>query len=175
MADYPVILEWMPFELHPDAPPEGEPRSREDEDPHARHVREYVERMAAEMDLALNMPQFLTNTRQALEVTEYAKQIGRANPLVRAFFEAYYVDNLNLGQADVVEDTAVRAGLDREEVHSVIANRRCSSQLDREIAEAERTGIDTTPSAMVCTKLLRGSKPREIFEEAVNECVRHQC
>lgn len=164
----------MPFELHPDVPPEGLDR---DDSGHvySTHVREHITRLAAEAGIRLNMPDFLPNTRLALEVTEYAKEKGQVDKIIRPLFEAYYADNKNIGDPAVVADVCEQAGLDRKGVMAVMADRRYSHQLDHEIADAESMGIEMTPSARVCKKLLRGTKPYEIFEEAVNECVRHEC
>jgi len=172
-ADHNVELEFVPFELHPEIPPQGW-KSEENPYGYTTHVEEYIERLAKQAGLPLNVPDFIPNTRLALEATKYAKEKGDPASVIRRVFEAYFAEGRDIGDPEVVADVFSEVGYDREEVLAVINQRRYAHQLDHDIEDALAMGIEMTPAAQICNRLLTGAKPYQIFEEAVSECVRHE-
>ena len=92
-------VEWLPFDLHPEYPPEGIPREelhrRYPEDVHAR-TREMVEASG----LAYNPPpDVVPNSRKALELTELAREKGLHDEVHTRLMHAYWSEGRDIGDA----------------------------------------------------------------------------
>ncbi len=162
----------MPFELHPDIPPEG---FELETNPfgYTDHFEEYVERLAKKSGLELNMPDFVPNTRLALQTTLYEKgRGGRVDEMVHAIFRAYFVKGRNIGDPDMLVDALAEARLETAAPLAATENPEYGLELDRQIERALEMGIVVTPAAQICDRLLKGAKPYEIFEQAVEECLK---
>ena len=87
--DYDVEVTWLPFELHPEIPPEGM-----DLPPHIRAgfggMSERLQRMAQEMGREMVIPDRIPNSRRALEVSEYAREQGKHDEFHRVVFQKFY-------------------------------------------------------------------------------------
>ena len=99
----------VPFELRPQAPPEGLPIEEVGE--HSPHVEEHMERMATEFALPLVHPRRVPNTHLALVLGEYARDLGPEahEAMHEAIFEAYSGKGLDIGDRDDHEHAAETA------------------------------------------------------------------
>ena len=79
---------WLPFELHPDIPPEGISRD-EYFGPNWRSRGDGVRVMAAELGLTMKTRDRLINTRKALATAEFGRENGKFEQVHRALFEAH--------------------------------------------------------------------------------------
>ncbi|HEV2032583.1 MAG TPA: hypothetical protein VGU71_00005, partial [Candidatus Dormibacteraeota bacterium] len=71
VAEGRVEAKWLPFELHPEIPPEGAPRL-----PRLTGEHGHLDRMAAEVGLLMKRRDRLINTRLALSTAEFARERG---------------------------------------------------------------------------------------------------
>ncbi len=153
-------VDWLPFDLHPEYPPEGVPR-----DP------ERAARGAALFEphgLVYNPPPVAPNTLDAQRLGEHA----RANDLYRPFFErtmdAYWAEARNIGDHDVLRELAGEIGLDGAD--EILATDVYADTVRRSTAEAHAIGINGIPAFLLDRKLLvLGAHPRETFERAFQQ------
>jgi len=100
-------VEWLPFDLHPEYPPEGIPRS----DLVARYgpeSQERVRRMVEECGYVYAPPpDRVPNSRKALEVTELARDRGLHAAVHTRLMDAYWSEG-----ADIGDEPSLRAALD---------------------------------------------------------------
>ena len=163
-------VEWLPFDLHPEYPPEGirreELHRRYPEDVHAR-TRQMVEAAG----LAYNPPpDVVPNSRQALELTELAREKGLHEPVHTRLMHAYWSEGQNIGDTETLLDLVAEAGLDREEAAGALADRRYAARVDASTAEAQQAGIHAIPAFVLDGRLLLlGAQPHEIFERALEQ------
>jgi predicted DsbA family dithiol-disulfide isomerase len=163
-------VEWLPFDLHPEYPPEGIPREelqrRYPEDVHER-TREMVR--AAGLDY--NPPaDVVPNSRLALELTELAREKGLHEPVHSRLMRAYWSEGRNIGDQETLLDLVAEAGLDRGEAAAALADRRFSERVDASTAEAQQAGIHAIPAFVLDGRLLLlGAQPHEIFERALEQ------
>ena len=75
-SERPVEVDWRPFFLHPDTPPEGLRLSGEARE-RWRPTHDRLREMAADANMPMVFPELISNTRRALEATEYARERGR--------------------------------------------------------------------------------------------------
>ncbi|MEO8290334.1 MAG: DsbA family protein [Gaiellaceae bacterium] len=163
-------VEWLPFDLHPEYPPEGIPREelyrRYPEDVHER-TRKMVEASGMPYNPP---PEVVPNSRKALEATELARERGLHEEVHVRLMRAYWAEGQNIGHEEVLLGLVAEAGLDREEAAVALVDRRYAEQVDAATAEAQRNGIHAIPAfALGGRLLLLGAQPHEAFEQAVEQ------
>jgi predicted DsbA family dithiol-disulfide isomerase len=166
-----VTTTWLPFYLHPEYPPEGLPR--------AELIARYGERMSELMQQRFEQealvynphPDIVPNTRDALRVTELARDRGLHEPVHDRLMDAYWAEARNIGDHGELRSLVVEAGLDADEVDRVLADEE--EYLPRVLAstqQAQQMGINGIPAFLLDSKLLvLGAQPREVFESAFEQ------
>lgn len=142
---YDVEIEYLPWEIHPSAHPEGQVY---DYDPPEANV-EYLEALADEVDIELEGPETSVNSNLALRGALYAKDEGQ--DAFRAYndaaFEAIWSRGENLGDRDVLASVVDEAGLDPDAFFDAIEHHAYQYRLDRIDAYAEdEVGIQRVPT-----------------------------
>jgi predicted DsbA family dithiol-disulfide isomerase len=146
----PPALRWRPFELNPDLPLQGMPRTdylRQkfgSSDGGRRYDR--VRAAAREVGLELRLERIATqpNTLKAHGLIELALDIGRQTVLAEAFFKAYFLDGRDLSQDATLREIAAGVGLGEEVIDAVLneeAVTRLVAAADAELGEYGVTGV----------------------------------
>jgi predicted DsbA family dithiol-disulfide isomerase len=156
---------WLPFDLHPEYPPEGIPRAQLV----ARYGPDGMERTRAffeRHDLAYNPnPDVVPNSMLALRLTEHARAQGRHAAFHDRVMDAYWAEAQDIGDPTVLRTLAVEAGL--EEVDEVLATDAYADDIRRSTENAHAIGINGIPAFLLDRKLLiLGAHPQETFEQA---------
>ena len=165
---YGAEIEWYPFDLHPEYPPEGIPRERIE----AKYGAAWMDRLA-QMFAADGLPVStgltkVPNSRKALRLAELARERGRHADLHPRLFDALWVRGLDLGDDDVLIAEAEAAGLDEGEAREVLASDRYADVVQRETETALESGAGGVPAWVVDERLLiPGAQPEEIFERVL--------
>ena len=143
--EYDVAVDWAPFLLNPDTPPEGAPARyrRGADDPPSP-----VEERAAREGLRFARGRKRTSYSQlALEAVAFGEEAGLdALALHRSLFRAYFEDLADLGDPEVVVRAAARGGADPDALREALAERRHRAQVDRGIAASRRLGVTGIPT-----------------------------
>jgi predicted DsbA family dithiol-disulfide isomerase len=157
---------WLPFDLHPEYPPEGMPRAElrrrygEDSDNRLRALFEHN-------GLAFNPPEVMPNSRDALRVTELARDRALHEPLHDRLMDAVWRDGEDLRDHDVLRVHADAVGLDRAEVDRVLTGPDYVDRIRASTAEAASIGVNGIPAFLLDSRLLvLGAQPREVFDQA---------
>lgn len=170
----------QPFELEPDMPFAGE-----DAGEHLRRKynvgeaqleanRKAIRERAASLGLVINHGpgKRVWNTFDAHRLLHWAElqDCDRALALKQALFRAYFTDNENVADRDVLVRIATSVGLDPDDSRRVLEG----DDYAREVREQERhyrqAGIHSVPATIVNgTHLIPGGQPPETFEQALRE------
>ena len=70
---------------------------------------------------------------------------GLAKQLAQALYRGYFVDNRNLGEADVVVETAAALGIDKEAVTAALHDVEVKARLRAEVEAAMEKGVFGSP------------------------------
>ena len=168
--EHGASVEGLPFDLHPEYPPEGIPR----EELHRRYpedVHERTRQMVEAAGLAYNPPpDVVPNSRQALELTEFAREQGLHDEVHARLMHAYWTEAQNIGDKETLLDLVAEAGLDRDEAAEALTDRRYAERVDASTTEAQQAGIHAIPAFVLDRRLLLlGAQPHEIFERALEQ------
>jgi predicted DsbA family dithiol-disulfide isomerase len=164
------MIEWLPFDLHPEYPPEGIPRSELNARYGEEH-REVVRRMVEECGYTYNPPpEVVPSSRKALEVTELARDAGLHEAVHDRLMDAYWSEAADIGRQDTLLSLAAEAGLDRGEAAEALADGRYRDRVLQSTREANLVGIDAIPAFVLDERLLLvGAYPHEVFERAFDQ------
>lgn len=170
-----LLLRWRPLSARRTLPTDG---LSVKESGHAPGEWEAAGRelaaQAAELDLPFEMPDILVNSHEALQASEFARDLGRDafRRLHDALFRAYLVEGRNLGRREVLIEVADEVGLDAGALADALEDGRYEEELRLVSREAERYGIDATPTMLFERHQLVGCAPADVMREAARRARR---
>jgi predicted DsbA family dithiol-disulfide isomerase len=163
---YGADLTWLPFDLHPEYPPEGRPRS-ELRRRYGERVDDHMRALFERNGLVFNPPEVTPNSRTALRLSELARDHGLHEPLHDRLMEATWRDGESVGDHDVLRAHAAVVDLPEDEVERVLGGDDYAARVSASTAQAASIGINGIPAFLLDERLLvLGAQPREVFEQA---------
>ena len=162
---FSAAVEWLPFDLHPEYPPEGIPRAQLV----ARYGPDGIARTAASFErsgLVYNPnPDVVPNTMAALRLTEHARAQDLHEPFHNRLMDAYWAEAQNIGEPDVLRALAAEVGVDGAD--DVLATDAYAGDVRQYTEEAHANGINGIPAFLLDRRLLvLGAHPKATFEQA---------
>lgn len=165
---YGARIEWLPYDLHPEYPPEGVPRSKLEAyygESFALRVRSMIE----EAGFAYNPPDTIPNSRHSLEVAELARDRGCFQEVHGRLFRAHWSESRDIGSVEVLVEIGETASLEAAEVEKAVADGRYLERIRDATRRAGELGVDGVPAWMIDDRLLvPGAQPLTVFEQAMN-------
>lgn len=172
-------IQFQPFELNPQMPPEGQLLTEHVAQKYGstpdqfRERREAIRQRAAVLGFTIALSPDngrVYNTFDAHRLLHWAGLEGRQRELKMALFEAYFTDNLSPASHEVLADAAERVGLDRSSAVEVLSSDRYAD----EVRTAERlwqsNGINAVPAVIFNDRyMVSGGQPAELFEDAIRQ------
>jgi predicted DsbA family dithiol-disulfide isomerase len=124
--------------------------------------------MAAGVGLHLALHERLINSRPALQAAEFARELGRFEPMHHELLKAYWDEGRDVSDIAVLREVAARAGVDVAGMEAAIAADRFGDYLDARRAEAEELGINGIPAHVIADRyLVMGAQPYDVFERVM--------
>jgi len=160
-----AAIEWLPFDLHPEYPPEGIPRT-ELLRRYGETFHENLERWFERDGLVYNPPpEVVPNSRAALRLTELARAQGKHAVTHDRLMLAYWEQALNIGDPDILRSLAAELGLDGAD--DAIEGDLYGSEVALATARAHDAGINAIPAFLLDRRLIvLGAQADEVFERA---------
>lgn len=170
----------QPFELSPEMPFEGE-----DAVDHIMHKygiseaqseanRKTLRERAAAVGFTYNMQRGsrVWNTFDAHRLLHWAElqDSDKAVALKQALFRAYFTDNENVADRDVLVRIGNDVGLDGDVARRVLESDQYADEVRAQERRWQQAGIHSVPAAIVNGQyLISGGQPPEVFENALRE------
>lgn len=163
----------IPFELRPSMPLEGLKISVLEADGHSDRAKEHLVRVAKRDGIPFLSPAFVPNTHLALVMGEFARDLGDEvhHDTHVAIFDAYFARGRDIGRKDVLLEIARDAGLSASEIELAWEERLFDERLHNFFHLGLTLGLESTPAALICSELIIGSRPYEVFRDAVKRCL----
>ncbi len=181
MQEFDIEFDACAFDLKPSLPPEG--MSREQvyagrarlPDGQARlpdgqvYPAGYVDNLlqtARDSGIEMKRPPLIPNTRKAHEATEFAREAGRLLEYHRALFHAYWVDEQNISDLEVLCRLAANCGLDADAFRRALADGRYAARVQEQIDRTRAAGITGVPTTIFDEKFaLVGAQDHEVYRD----------
>jgi len=175
--DHPFMIEWHPFQLNPDMPPQGMDRrdylelkfgSKE------AAVRVYAEiaRKAEEAGLEIDFAAIkrTPNTLDAHRLIHWAGIEGVQTFVVSALFRAYFVEGRDIGSNDVLCNIAGASGMDADMIERLLKTDADIDDIRQRDAEARERGVRGVPTFIVSNQsVLTGAQPADLWGQVIIE------
>jgi predicted DsbA family dithiol-disulfide isomerase len=167
--EFDAEVSWLPFDLHPEYPPEGIPL----DELHRRYGlgvgdRDPLRERFAAAGLVYNRPEIVPNTKLALRLTELARERGLHDPLHSRLMDAYWAEATNIGDDGELRRLAREVGLGEEDVERVLGDPQAYLDVvDGSTRDAFSLGINAVPAFLLDRRLIvLGAHPPETFRRA---------
>ncbi len=169
--EHNVQTHWTHFPLHPDTPQEGQSladlfKNRQPEEIQA--MREQMRNRMSEAGLAYGDRTMTYNSRLAQELGSWADTQTGGDTIHNLLYVAYFVENLDISNIDILVDIADKAGLDTDEARRVLEGRVFSPQVNSDWERAWKNGVTGVPTFSAMDLHVVGCQPYEILERFVN-------
>ena len=166
-TEYGAEVEWRPFYLHPDTPPEGM-ELPDYVNARAAQSHEGLRQRANAVGLEMVFPTRIPNTRLAHEATEYARQRGKGFEFHHAVFEKFYGRGQDISRWNVLRAAAEEVGLDAEEMQRLVEAGTYTAAVQLEVNRAHQIGVTGVPTYVLNDRYtLVGAQPYEVFQQAL--------
>nr|WP_290666182.1 DsbA family protein [Ardenticatena sp.] len=158
----PSTVEWRAFELRPEGKsgmtPEQEARYRQlIENNWPRTIE-----MARLYGVEMRTHRWGIDTRPAHEGGKFARVHGKGDAYDRAVFHAYFVDDCDIGDVDVLTDIAASVELDADAFRNALKTHRDLDDVLADETWAAQAGIHSVPAFLFAGRyLVSGVRPPE--------------
>ncbi len=174
---HPFAIEWHPFQLNPEMPPEGIDRRDYLEGKFGGKeaaVRAYapvVERAGAEgLQINFDAMKRTPNTLDAHRLIHWAGIEGHQNAAVDALFDAYFVAARDIGDKEVLADIADTIGMDASVVLRLLESDSDCEEIRSRDAHSRQMGISSVPTFIVGGQhAVPGAQPPELWQRVISE------
>ena len=179
---HPFAVEWHPFRLNPDMPPEGIDRAgyyaaKFGGPEQAAEVTARVEAAAraAGLEIDLGAIARVPDTTAAHCLIHWAGIEGVQGAVVSALFRAYFREGRDIGNPEVLADLAAGAGMIRRVVARMLAQGTDREMIAEQDAAARAMGITGVPLFLVAGQhAVTGAQPVALWQQVIDELAERQ-
>lgn len=173
-----IELEWQPFELNPDMPPEGEElrahvarkygSSRADSD----RARENITQAGAQYGFSFNYfdDMKIVNTLDAHILLDYAHQLGKQTELKMRLFSAFFTEQKDISDRNTLIQEAETVGISAAQAKAALTNNELKNKVKLSIVQWQQMGVSSVPTVVFNrTSALTGAQPQAVFKQVLLE------
>ncbi len=165
-----IEVEWKGLEIHPETPLEGvDLKSLGFDKSRAAAIHSQVQKLSEEAGLKLNLRSWISNSRLALQIGEFAKEKGKFKEYHEGVFKAYWQESKDIGHREQLFSVSVQAGLDSRELETYLESGKAAGKLNQHLQEILQYGIDGLPAFIIGNKMVVGAHPYEVLEKMVKQ------
>lgn len=175
--EHPFAIQWHPFQLNPEMPPEGADRRTylEAKFGGPERVNAIQERLrevarAAGLEMDPDKPDRMPNTLDAHRLIHWAGIEGVQAPVVAALMRAYWVDGLDIGDPETLAEIAASQGMGKPEVLRLLASDADAEDILARDADARRKGVNAVPTFLIAQQyVVSGAQSVEVWGKVIAE------
>ena len=175
--DHPFQIEWHPFQLNPDMPPEGVDKrdylaARFGGDAKVDEIHDRLRQIAKAngVDLDPDVPKRIPNTLNAHRLIPWAGIEGKQTPVVAALFRAYWKEGRDIGNPAVLADIAAAAGMDRAATLRLLQSDADADDLRARDEDARHKGVTAVPTFLIAQQyVVSGAQPPDMWAKVIGE------
>lgn len=167
-----VDVEWMPYELRPRPSEQLDPVNDPEKLAGWEH---YIIPRTKAWGINMKLPNVSPHPYTDLvhQGFHYAKEFGKEKEYNDRVYKAFYQEDKNIGEIDILAKLAAEVGLDEVEFKKTLETGKYEKiqqqALKHAYEEAEITGI---PTFIIGNERIAGAASKEIFEEAIEKAIR---
>ena len=173
--EYQVEVEWRPFYLYLDTPPEGRELPEYVRQRRAQGSEVRLKEIARSNNLEFRSVERIYNTRTAHEATAYAQEHGKGNDFHKALFHKVYAEGKDPSQWEVLRSVAEEVGLDADEMQREVEAEKYTANVADQVRWAYQIGVTGVPTYVINNRYaIVGTQPYEVFKNALSQILSEQ-
>lgn len=165
--EYEIEVDWRPYFLRPETPPEGAPLPE--------YVKEKIRdpnnplKLRAEREgLKMVHRPITPSTRRAHEAAEFARAHGKLTPMHGALLKRYWENSEDLYLLETLRGAAVDIGLDPDALQRAIESGEYRTVVEDSVRAAQQMGIHAVPTFVIADKFaIQGAQELPTFRHAM--------
>lgn len=164
-AEQDVEIEWMPFELRPYPTPTLKP----EDDYLPRIWQQSVYPMAKAMGIHIQLPSVSPQpyTHLAFEGYQFAKEQGQADAYNERVLQAFFQEDKDIGEVEVLVQLAEEVGLSAEAFRLALTERTYQAAHQAALERAYTMGVQSVPSLVINGLLIAGVPQKDVLRQAI--------
>jgi predicted DsbA family dithiol-disulfide isomerase len=112
----------------------------------------------------------IPNSRAALNVAELARERGVQTELHKLLMEAYWADDRDISDPEVLAELGAAVGLDPDEVRDVARTHPYQERIDASTQAMLEMGATGVPAFVIVDRvMIPGAQPHELFEKVMEK------
>lgn len=112
----------------------------------------------------------MTNTLDAHRLAKFANTKNLEDQITTRLMKAYFSEAKNLADHEVLIKLATEVGLDNEEVKAVLDSNQYEKEVNEQIDEARKVGVQGVPFFVINRKYgVSGAQQKEYFTQALEQ------
>jgi predicted DsbA family dithiol-disulfide isomerase len=123
--------------------------------------------LAERLEVEIRQPSRLPLTRMAHEAAAWARQQGRFELFHSNLFQAYFVEDKDLGETSVLKKIAWQSGLNPNELEKSLIEHRLAEEVDEDLLIAQTYGVTSVPALVVAGHMLCGIQEETVVINAI--------
>ncbi|WP_120635139.1 DsbA family oxidoreductase [Ruegeria sp. EL01] len=173
-------LRWHPFELNPNMPSEGQNLREHITEKYGSTTEQSEQARARLTDLGtelgftfnFNDESRIVNTFSAHQLLDWSETKGRQHPLKLALFDAYFTQQQDVSDPQVLLAAVETAGLDAQTAHTVLETGSQADSVRQKQQVWTSRGVSGVPSMVFGGKyLLTGAQGTETYVQVLQRCL----
>jgi predicted DsbA family dithiol-disulfide isomerase len=177
LNENPFNIEWHPFQLNPEMPPNGMNRKKYLEKKFGGSngvVEAYgpiIERTKSDnIDAKLDKIKVTPNTMNAHRIIHWSKIEGCQNQIVSELFKAYFVNGLDLGDINVLAKLASKYFMDEKSILRLLTSDNDLTNITEKDHTARQMGIKAVPMFIVANQYaVSGAQSTGFWQNVVKD------
>ncbi len=173
--DFEITLTACAYDLRPGLPPEGIARAEASQGKtYPPGYLDNLRQTALDAGIDMKRPALVPNTRKAHEATEFTHDTGGDLWAVhRALFRAYFEEEQNIGDTDVVVRACADAGLEANELRAALDAGRYAAEIEKQMAWSRENGVTGVPTTIFNNRFaVVGAQEFNLFRDVAGRIVR---
>jgi len=166
--EFDLSIEWKGIEIHPEFSPEGRKRAKTLK---SRSFAKTVYTMAKQDNIKIKLPGFATNSRLALEASEFAKTKGKFLEFHLAIYEAYFLEGLNIGDINIVLNAGEKAGIEKKQLEQCLDQRSMFNEIKANNELAKNNLILGVPTFVFGNFPVYGNQSTGTMKQIIQRCL----
>ncbi|WP_141332697.1 DsbA family protein [Myxococcus sp. AB025B] len=165
--EFDIQVDWQPFFLRPETPPEGLPLPA--------HIREKMKDpnnplklRAAQAGLKMVDRDVIPSTQRAHQATEYARTQGKLEPYHAAILRRYWSEGQDLWQWETLRGAAEEVGLDADALQRAVEGGEFAKVVEDAVRAAQELGVSAVPTFVLGERFgIQGAQDYAVFKQAM--------
>ena len=168
-------VEWHPFYLRPDTPPEGMDLPDYIQRARSNGSEERLKSIAEVYGMEFRSTERIYNTRLAHEATEYARERGKGNEFHKVIFRKVYAEGEDPSQWSMLRSAAEAVGLNADEMQAEVERGKYTANVAEQVRWAYQIGVTGVPTYVINDRYaVVGAQPYEVFKGALEQIMKQQ-